>query len=382
MKTFARLMIAGLALTLANLAFASATMKDVETAVNVGKDYRQAENLIREVVANNPNDARDHYVYSQILHHNGKHDEAVHELAEAKRLDPAISFVKDPSHVAAYEAELNAEGHHAGAPVAQLQAQQNYAPPVLATESMPQPKPDHSLVWVVLILAVLGIAGFFFYRRTQENERKEEEVRVKAVRQEQLKQASGLLESVKPFKLDIRMANPANPELLAEVDGVERELVNLIDQLGQAPVAQSEIDRLSEKLAHLHRVFEGQPDPAPVAQATYQSPSQSSTPYDANGFAPVNIPPMAPMYQQPMPQTVYVENNNGGMGIGGGLLTGMVLGSLMEGGHEREVIHEVREVPSRRYDNDGTGNGASDIDFGNESNNDSGDVDFGDSDNS
>ncbi|HXA46882.1 MAG TPA: hypothetical protein VNW52_04575, partial [Burkholderiaceae bacterium] len=120
-----------------------------------------------------------------------------------------------------------------------------------------------------------------------------------------------------------------------------------------------------------HRKFEGKSDPEPVAQPTYQGTQNS----DFSGFSPVGAP-AGPVYQQAVPQTVYVENNNGG--IGGGLLTGMVLGSLMSGSHDREIIHEVREVPMRRNDNDG---GQSDIDFGNESSSDSGgDIDFGGSD--
>jgi tetratricopeptide (TPR) repeat protein len=121
MKTLAKLMAAGLALLIVNIAFASATLRDVQTAVTVNKDFRQAENLIREVVANDPNSARDHYVYSQILRHNGKHDDALRELTEAKRLDPAITFDKNPARVFAYEASLKAErgrrratGHRTG----------------------------------------------------------------------------------------------------------------------------------------------------------------------------------------------------------------------------------------------------------------------------
>lgn len=376
MKTLGKWMIAGLALTIANLALASATMKDVETAVDVNKDYRQAETLIREVVANDPNNARDHYVYSQILHHNHKRDEAVHELAEAKRLDPAISFVKNKEHVAAYEAELNAEGGRSTAPA--VQPVERYNPPATVTMTqgpMPQQKSGHPMLWAAVILVLMCGVGYFFFRRLQERDRLEEEGRIKAARQEQLKQANALLESVKPFKLDIRMANPANPALLAEVEEVENELVSLIERLGQAPVPQSEIDRLSESLAHLHRVFEGKADPVPAAPAI--QPGYDNNQYaDPNGFHPV----AAPMYQQPVPQTVYVENNGGGMGVGGGLLTGMVLGSLMGGGHEREVIREIREVPSRRYENDGGGGNQSDIDFGNESDSSSGGVDFGDSD--
>jgi len=83
MKTSGKLLAAALALSLANFAFAAATLKDVETAVKVNHDYIQGESLMREVVANNQGNARDHYVLSQILDHNGKHVEAERELPKS-----------------------------------------------------------------------------------------------------------------------------------------------------------------------------------------------------------------------------------------------------------------------------------------------------------
>lgn len=397
----------------ANAAWASATMKDVETAVDVNHNYRQAESLISELVANNPNDARDHWVYSQILHHNNKDEQALHEVQEAKRLDPAVSFVKDPRKVNAFEASLKAGVHSAAspaptpapAPVMQPRiTQQSVAAPIAPEPLQVEHKSGHTLLWVILILVVVGAAAFYFARRTQESDKREDDGRMNTARQEQLKQANALLESVKPFKLDIRIANPPKPELLAELDQVEQELVSLIERISQALIAQIEIDRLSDRLAQLHRQFEGKSDPAPAAQPAYQNRPVGQ--FNENEFSPVGMgggtpvyqptqgmqgmqpmqgmQAMQPIYQQAMPQTVYVENNSGGMGVGGGLVAGMVLGSLMGGERDREVIHEVREVrevrevPERRYDNDG-GN-QSDIDFGNESTSDNSSIDFGDSD--
>jgi hypothetical protein len=369
MKTPYKLLIAGLALLVANLACASATMKDVETAVRISHDYRQAESLIREVVASDPGNARDHYVYSQILQHNGKHDDAVHELAEAKRLDPAIKFDKDPQRVSDYEASLNAGGEHRPTFAPQPQTER-FAPGAMEAQPVePEHHPGHTLLWVVLILGITGVAGYFFYRRVQEHDRLEDEGRMNLVRQDQMKQASALLESVKPLKLDIRMANPANPALLAEVDDAEKELVDLVERLGKLPVPQSEIDWQAENLAHLRRAFEGKPDPVAPEQPEYENPQYG----DPGGFG---RPPTGPVYPQSGP--VYVQNNNGGSGMGGGLLAGLALGSLMGGGHDREVIHEIRETPERRNDNDDTSGSQSDIDFGNDDGDSGGGgIDFG-----
>ena len=116
MKTSGKLLAAALALSCANLAFAAATFKDVETAVKVNHDYIQGENLMRDVVAANPDNARDHYVFAQILDHNGKHNEAEREFGQVKRLDPSYSFEKNPARVAAFGNKLTNEDMRASAP--------------------------------------------------------------------------------------------------------------------------------------------------------------------------------------------------------------------------------------------------------------------------
>lgn len=411
MKTSFKFLIAGLTLALANSAMAAATMKDVETAVNVNHDYRLAEKLIGELTASNPDDARDHWVYAQILHHNGKDDKAMTELADAKRLDSKYSFVKDPHKVAQFEASLNAHAAPAYVP-APIQAPVTHhdaivAQPVQAPIPAPAPhKSSHVWIWVLLILAVVCVAAYFFARRVQAGDRQEEEDRTRAARQDQLKQANTLLESVKPFKLDLRIANPPRPDLISQLEDVERDLVSLIERLAQAPVTPSAITQLSQRLDALRRQFEGKPEPvAPAQPASQNRPGQ----FNDNEFSPVGAgnggsvyqqplqgqpmqqvyqPPMQPVYQQP--QTVYVEENNG-IGAGGGFVAGMVMGSLLGGDHhEREVIHEVREVreirevPEPRYERNQQAQ--SDIDFGQESTSDSSGsssdsgVDFGNSD--
>ena len=89
MKLLGKLCAAMLALSLAGSAFAAATLHDVEIAVKTNHDYAKGERLMRDVVAGDPNNARYHYIFAQILDKNGKHDEALREFNQMKQLDPS-----------------------------------------------------------------------------------------------------------------------------------------------------------------------------------------------------------------------------------------------------------------------------------------------------
>ena len=417
MKPLLKLCAALLALSLAGTAYSAATMRDVETAVKVNHDTVKGERLMREVLAGDPGNARYHYILAQILRDNGKLDEAVHEFNEMKRLDPSYSFDKNPSKVQVFGDKLANESARvaprpatpsataAPVPMTMSRADTHVAPPAPAPE--PPHKSGHTMLWVILGLVVLGIGGWFLFRRTAGKDKQEDEARTKALRQDQLKQANSLLESVKPLRLDMRMASPPNTTLLGELDDAEKALIGLIERLSQAPVSQREIDVQSDKLASLRRRFEGKAEPAP-AEPIAETPQQQQTvyqgsqgnfgmPQQVNTGMPVAEPGMVyqpagypqQAYPQGYPQVVqqpmYVEQNNG-LGAVGGLIAGVALGEMMSGGHhhDREIIHEVREVPvyeerpqSRRDD-------SSDIDFaddGSSSDSSGGDVDFGSDDN-
>jgi tetratricopeptide (TPR) repeat protein len=430
-----KLCAALLALSCAGTAFAAATLHDVEIAVKTNHDYVKGERLMRDVVAGDPSNARYHYIFAQILDKNGKHDQAVSEFNEMKRLDPSYSFEKEPSKVQVFGDKLaNESARVTPAAVTPVVTTPAYAPRAETHVAPPPPAPvvphksSLTWLWVVLALIALGIGGWFLFSRTAAKDKLEDEARVKALRQEQLKQANTLLESVKPLRLDMRMASPPNTALLAELDDAEKSLIDLIERLSKAPVAQREVDTQSEKLAGLRRRFEGKADPAPQAQpepagdsgsqSVYQGGQQgngfgmpqqvnagmsagANTVYQPAGYPQQGYPQQGypqpgypqqgypqgypPMVQQPM----YVEQNSG-LGTVGGLVAGVVLGEMMAGGHhDREIIHEVREVPVYEErpggDSSRRDESSSDVDFGDDnsggSSSSGGDVDFSSDDN-
>lgn len=376
MKKLLTLLLASCVLAMTPLANATPTLKDVEQAVKRDHDYRLAERLMKDVVSAHPDSANDHYVYAELLEHNGKIDQAATELNSAKQIDPSLSFVRNRADYNRLESRVGGSAPAPRVSSNSNNSSNNYVAPTVNAPSVapaPPAKKSNAWIWAILILAAVGVGAYFLFKRTSKADQAEDEARMKAVRQDQLQKATALLESIKPLKLDVRMANPANPALLSEVEDVERSAIDLIDRLSRMPVQNSELTNLENSIAHLRRKFEGKPDPIP--QATYGTGDGR----DHSGFgqpinqqyAGQNVPPQ---------QTVIVQQGGNDGGGVGSMLMGMAIGSMMSGGHhDREIIHEVREVHDRDYDSDRRGR--DDIDFGNDDSGSSdsggGDIDFG-----
>ncbi|MEO8312319.1 MAG: tetratricopeptide repeat protein, partial [Caldimonas sp.] len=86
------------------LAWALPTLQQVEAEVRQGR-YAQAESMMREVVAAKPGSARAHYIYAEILAHDGKLQLAVDEARKARTIDPDVKFT-DPEKFRTFEAAL------------------------------------------------------------------------------------------------------------------------------------------------------------------------------------------------------------------------------------------------------------------------------------
>jgi hypothetical protein len=96
---------------LTTAAHALPTVADVESEVQRG-NYAQAQSLMHEVVIAKPGSARAHYVYAEILAHNGKFADAAQETALARQLDPTLEFT-NPENFKAFEQLLDREQQRA-----------------------------------------------------------------------------------------------------------------------------------------------------------------------------------------------------------------------------------------------------------------------------
>jgi hypothetical protein len=158
-----RKFILGVALAAASaLAWALPSLSDVEAQVQQGH-YAQAESMMREVVAAKPDSARAHYVYAEILAHDGKFAAAADEARLARQLDPDLKFTS-PEKFSAFENLLQRQQGEANraraAPSSTQRANTANAPaamaPTVASTGIP------GWVWIggLAVIALLLWRGF------------------------------------------------------------------------------------------------------------------------------------------------------------------------------------------------------------------------------
>ena len=136
-------------------AWAVPTVEQVQDAVQQGH-YAQAEDMMREVVEARPGSAKAHYLYAEILAHEGLFARASEEAALARQLDPEIRFTQ-PEKFQAFESLLEREqrsAQRAGTPNASFPI----AAPTLPAQSQATGVPGW--VW----LAALGGVAFMLWR--------------------------------------------------------------------------------------------------------------------------------------------------------------------------------------------------------------------------
>lgn len=136
------------------LAFALPSAQDVQSAVQSG-NYVQADSMMAEVVAAKPQSAKAHYIYAEILAHEGKFTDAAGQANAARNIDPNIGFT-DPAKFRTFQQELDRQQGRSGAAVVMPSHATAPAPAVMhrADSGMP------GWVWGLGIALVL----FFIFR--------------------------------------------------------------------------------------------------------------------------------------------------------------------------------------------------------------------------
>ncbi len=148
---------------LSALAWALPSLQQVETQIQQGH-YAQAESMMREVVAAKPESARAHYIYAEILAHDGNLARAAEEAKAARQIDPDLKFT-DAEKFRSFEATLQ----RAQAPAARtslspapVNRPAQVAPaavaPTVATSGLP------SWVWLAGVAAIAFALWRFFSR--------------------------------------------------------------------------------------------------------------------------------------------------------------------------------------------------------------------------
>jgi hypothetical protein len=335
MKKFFAFALFAAALCFSTLGFstsasaASPTEQQVQAALSRG-DYARAQKMLAEVVQDHPRNARAHYLYAQVLDRNGHAADALAQLDLARQADPAMSFTQ-PSRLAAVEQHIRANAARAGDGSPPLSARTAASPMMSAP---PRHDSSSSLSWLMIVVVLAAVAGILVWgvRRSRRNDENRSQDNLRA----QLKQATELLNAVRALKLDIRISTTPGHDLLGrEAEDLEARLLRNVERLsaglsGQANATgdqYDQVDSLGRQFENLKARVEGRPDPYPPHNT------------DGNQFA--NEVDRFSANRQPAQQTVIVQQPGGGMGMGGGLLTGVLLGEMMSGGRERVIERDV-----------------------------------------
>lgn len=339
------------------LAIAAPSVQDVEGTIARG-DYTRAQSMLSEVVAEHPDSARAHYLYAQVLDHNGRSGEALAQIRRARQLDPQIRFT-DPARLRQVErriaADAAATGSSRAAPAPSLAptAAPESRPAALASTRSPAGFPFATLLIVLLILAGVAVVLMWTVRRT----RRRQAEGAGDIRLAQLKQATGLLEKVRALKLDLRLSSAPNAAaLLTEAGALEGELSALLDRLaaadpaapanevaaagaqqspygGAAPGASPAfaLEELQARVDALEARASGR-EPTP-SERDPSGGSRFAAEAERLGSAQTGTPPPPPQYA---PQPPVYGPPAPGMGGGlGGLLTGVLLGEALGNRGER-----------------------------------------------
>jgi tetratricopeptide (TPR) repeat protein len=344
MKTF--LAALGAALLLASsAAFAVPNVSQVERTMAQG-NWQQADTDLSQVLAAHPNSAHAHYLYGQVLEHEGRYADALSQVEQAKTLDPQLRFAS-PGRFAQVESRIRAAAGRTSAQAAPAHSVVNSFAQPLPSALAPKHRGPSMGMWI-------GRA------RSNEDGRAGEE------RRAQLKRATDLLNAARSLKLDARLSSAAGHETLAsEVEGVENQLRTLVEALSNNgnPVPAFQLDDLARQLESLRARAEGRPDPN--AQTPGAGPSAYAQEAERlqQQQAPYGMQQPYPVQQQP---PIVVQQGGGGMG---GLLTGVLLGeALSSHGRDRVIERDVYidddEARRRAAERDNSGG----VDFGQGSN--------------
>jgi len=332
MKKFFAVALFGAALCFSAMAdAASPTEQQVQAALSRG-DYAGAQQMLAEVVQEHPRNARAHYLYAQVLDRNGHAADAVAQLDLAHQADPAMSFTQ-PARLAAVEQHIRADAARAGNPPPNSLSTQA-ATSSMMSAPVPQHRGTSPIGWLAIILVLAAVVGILVWgvRRARRNDEGRSQDTLRA----QLKQATDLLNAVRALKLDIRISTTPGHDLLArEAEDLEAQLLRSVESLsaglsGQQNTAGDQYDRidsLGRQFESLKARVDGRPDPYPPHSADGNQYANEADRFSAN--------------RQPAQQTVIVQQPGGGMGMGGGLLTGVLLGEMMGGGRERVIERDV-----------------------------------------
>ena len=133
---------------------------DIDQAVAQGH-LTQAEQMLREVIAEKPRSAKAHYELAQVLAREGQHTEALQAIRTAREIDPSLKFAQssDKFNAVAQAIEQQAAPKPAAHPPAPVHA--------AAVQTAPPPASSPAWLWPALLTGGFALLALWLWRRVQ-----------------------------------------------------------------------------------------------------------------------------------------------------------------------------------------------------------------------
>ena len=150
--------LVGLCLVLSSsIAWALPSEQQVQDQVKQG-NYTQAESMMSDVVSAKPNNAKAHYVYAELLAHNGNFNKAAGEIAKVRQIDPNYG-----SNDAAFKSFVQTLQREQSPPSRTRAAPTSYNAPATISPASASPGLP-SWVWIIGLLVVAMVLWRGFMR--------------------------------------------------------------------------------------------------------------------------------------------------------------------------------------------------------------------------
>lgn len=137
---------------------------DIEQAVAQGH-LTQAEQMLREVLAEKPGSAKAHYEQAQVLSRQGQHSQALQAIRQARELDPSLKFAQSADKFNAVAHAIEQQAHTPPASASRALTTVADAP-VTRPNRAPSSPTGASWLWPVLLSGGFALLVLAWWRRT------------------------------------------------------------------------------------------------------------------------------------------------------------------------------------------------------------------------
>ncbi|WP_432263102.1 tetratricopeptide repeat protein [Cupriavidus sp. TMH.W2] len=351
--------------------YAVPSSADVANAVSQN-DWPRAEALLKEVLQERDS-AKAHYQLGQVYAHQFRHADALTEFLAAQKIDPTLKFASSEK---LFKSLLEKERAIVDGDITDPAKPSNLpaAEPKLSDEiKLPQPSVPAATIlttvaklpvsegsatwWLITGFAVfLGPLALFFAMKKRDDKRvAQEQKKVVAKAKEQLNEILPLSSQLRDAELECKTASydSVKKDAVLEKLGVVRaDLLSAITTTkGGVPIDASKLQSLKSQSADaLKAVSTGE---WPVTQAPKAGETTPYSPFgesrtiessrgaeSGSGYSHYERPAATPL-----PQTVVVRE-----GSNDGLLTGLLLGSMLSNNSHASESRHRDDSSNRRHD--------------------------------